>query len=167
MSVIAGYLYQMQLQKLYQQEQALETARHELDRLKAETSRKLADIVEKRKILTNDTIAIAGEYRLLALGNYRDVSQGEATLHKAKEQFALAKYDEAFDLARQAISELKSAPRKRLLYHVRTHDTLWSIAKKSPLRSGYKWVKIWHANKKKIRNPNVIYPRQILVIPVK
>jgi hypothetical protein len=94
-----GYLYQIQLQKLYQQEQVLESTRRDLARLQADTEKKLADIVEKRKVVAGDVIAIAGEYRLLALSNCLDVTTGEATLRQAKELFSQEKYDEAFMVA--------------------------------------------------------------------
>lgn len=49
-------------------------------------------------------------------------------------------------------------------YTVVKGDSLWKIAKKhygDPL----KWPVIYNANKDKIRNPNRIYPGQVLVIP--
>lgn len=49
-------------------------------------------------------------------------------------------------------------------YTVVKGDSLWKIAKRhygDPL----KWPVIYNANKDKIRNPNRIYPGQVLVIP--
>ncbi|MFN3966867.1 MAG: LysM peptidoglycan-binding domain-containing protein [Endomicrobiia bacterium] len=45
-----------------------------------------------------------------------------------------------------------------------TGDCLYNIAKKY-YRDGSKWKIIYEANKDKIKNPNKIYPKQILVIP--
>jgi LysM repeat protein len=44
-------------------------------------------------------------------------------------------------------------------------DTLWAIAKKF-YGSGNQYPKIFNANKDKIKNPNLIYPGQVLTIPV-
>ena len=49
-------------------------------------------------------------------------------------------------------------------YVVQKGDSLWKIAGKvygDPL----KWPKIYRANKEKLKNPNVIYPNQVLTIP--
>ena len=50
-------------------------------------------------------------------------------------------------------------------YEVVKGDTLWLIAKKF-YGSGSKYEKIFLANKDKIKNPNTIYPGQVLKIPV-
>jgi len=43
-------------------------------------------------------------------------------------------------------------------------DTLWAIAKKH-LGDGNRWREIYEANNDLIRNPNLIYPGQVFVIP--
>lgn len=44
-------------------------------------------------------------------------------------------------------------------------DSLWTIARKY-YGDGSKWAKIYEANKAKIgKNPNVIYPKQVFVLP--
>jgi hypothetical protein len=55
-------------------------------------------------------------------------------------------------------------PERPTKYVVKKGDTLWKIAGKvygNPL----KWPRIYRANKDKIKNPNRIYPNQVLVIP--
>ncbi|MDQ4678241.1 LysM peptidoglycan-binding domain-containing protein, partial [Stenotrophomonas maltophilia group sp. RNC7] len=47
---------------------------------------------------------------------------------------------------------------------VKSGDSLWAIAKKY-YGNGAKWPKIHAANKDKVKNPNLIYPGQKLVIP--
>ena len=49
-------------------------------------------------------------------------------------------------------------------YTVKKGDNLWNIAKKH-YGKGSQYTKIYNANKDKIKNPNLIYPGQVLVIP--
>jgi nucleoid-associated protein YgaU len=49
-------------------------------------------------------------------------------------------------------------------YTVVKGDSLWTIAKKF-YGSGSKWKTIYNANTDKIKNPNLIYPKQVLKIP--
>ncbi len=50
-------------------------------------------------------------------------------------------------------------------YTVVKGDCLWNIAKKF-YGNGSQYPKIFNANKDKIKNPNLIYPGQVLTIPV-
>ena len=50
-------------------------------------------------------------------------------------------------------------------YTVAKGDTLWAIAKKY-YGDGSKYTKIFEANKGVLKNPNVIYPGQVLALPV-
>lgn len=50
-------------------------------------------------------------------------------------------------------------------YTVVKGDCLWNIAKKY-LGSGSKWREIYNLNKDKIKNANLIYPGQVLKMPV-
>ena len=56
------------------------------------------------------------------------------------------------------------APKKETTYTVKRGDCLWNIAKKF-YGNGAKYKKIYEANKDKIKNPNLIYTGQVLVIP--
>lgn len=63
----------------------------------------------------------------------------------------------------------KKPPRPVEKPKVKTHtvvrgDTLWHIAKRY-LGNGARWKEIYNLNKDKIKNPNLIYPGQILKIP--
>lgn len=50
-------------------------------------------------------------------------------------------------------------------YTVKKGDNLWNISKKE-LDTPFKWPKIYDANKNQIKDPNLIYPKQVLRIPV-
>lgn len=58
----------------------------------------------------------------------------------------------------------KVNPKSNSTYVVQSGDTLWAIAKKY-YGNGNQYTKIYNANKDKIKNPNLIYPGQKLVIP--
>lgn len=51
-------------------------------------------------------------------------------------------------------------------YTVRKNDCLWNIAKKKDTyNNAWLWPKIWMANTDKIKNPDLIYPKQRFAIP--
>ena len=56
------------------------------------------------------------------------------------------------------------APKKETTYTVKKGDCLWNIAKKM-YGNGADYKKIASANGGKIKNPNLIYPGQVLTIP--
>lgn len=55
-------------------------------------------------------------------------------------------------------------PKAQKTYTVKSGDTLWGIAKQL-YGDGAKYPTIYNANKSKIKNPNLIYPGQVLTIP--
>lgn len=59
--------------------------------------------------------------------------------------------------------ETSSKPKTKS-YTVKKGDCLWNIAKKY-YGNGVQYTKIYNANKGKIKNPNLIYPGQVLTIP--
>lgn len=69
-----------------------------------------------------------------------------------------------------ATATVKAAPRptttapKVATYTVKSGDCLWNIAKKQ-LGNGADYTKIYNLNKDKIKNPNLIYPGQVLTLP--
>ncbi|HCW24057.1 MAG TPA: peptidoglycan-binding protein LysM [Lachnospiraceae bacterium] len=58
----------------------------------------------------------------------------------------------------------ESTPAEGETYTVKSGDTLMKIAKKL-LGNRNQWKKLYEANKKKIKDPNKIYPGQKLDIP--
>lgn len=49
------------------------------------------------------------------------------------------------------------------VYEIKSGDSLSKIAKKYP---GLTWQKIYEANKETIKDPNIIFPGQKIVIPI-
>ncbi len=49
-------------------------------------------------------------------------------------------------------------------YMVQKGDSLWKISIKA-YNDGYQWTKVWEANKEIVKNPNVIEPGTLLVLP--
>ena len=60
------------------------------------------------------------------------------------------------------LSEL--APNAPDSHTVQKGDTLWDISKLF-LRSPWRWPELWGMNMEQIRNPHLIYPGQVFVIP--
>ncbi len=60
-------------------------------------------------------------------------------------------------------AKLKLRPDAPAEYVVRSGDTLWGISGKY-LYSPWNWSKLWGANRGQIRNPQRIYPGQVLVL---
>lgn len=58
---------------------------------------------------------------------------------------------------------LKVRPDAPTRYVVKQGDTLWGISGKYLYRS-WQWSRLWGANRSKIRNPDRIYPGQVLVL---
>ena len=75
--------------------------------------------------------------------------------------FKLTEYN---DYVVSKIESSKKNPSSKRYYTVRKGDTLWAIAKKY-YDNGASYTKIYNKNKDKIKNPNLIYPGQRLVIP--
>ena len=59
-----------------------------------------------------------------------------------------------------------AAPIIRIIkYKVRKGDSLWDIAKRKS-KNPYSWVGLYQTNGKKIKNPDLIYPGQIILVPI-
>lgn len=70
-------------------------------------------------------------------------------------------------IATQAVRAATNSPAPKTenkTYTVQRGDCLWNIAKKF-YGNGSQYTKIYNANTDKIKNPNLIYPGQVLTIP--
>lgn len=69
----------------------------------------------------------------------------------------------ATDIAASAPSAVHDKPKSRII-KVRRGDSLWRISKRH-LGNGKKWAKFYRLNKRKIDNPDLIFPGQTLILP--
>ncbi len=152
---------------------ALELERIKLEeQLRQEFEEKKKSLEEERlrmkTLLAQEAIAVAGEYWKIAHKEGKDITKGQATLRLAKETLSNENDpDKAWELAQQAIKELKESAFADKTYRIKSGDTLWGIAAmKKHFSDGKKWKYIYLANKQKIKNPRRIYPRQSIVVPV-
>lgn len=94
-------------------------------------------------------------YYTIKLYEWKDISPKRIVLPAKKEEPAKAKEPE-----RSGTPE-----KKEKTYTVKSGDCLWNIAKKF-YGNGSDYTKIYNANKGTIgKNPNLIYPGQVFVIP--
>jgi nucleoid-associated protein YgaU len=74
-------------------------------------------------------------------------------------------YDKVHNQMQSALDSWVEAPTE-WSYTVVKGDCLWNIAKKKDYYgNGFAWPKIYKANRDKIKNPDLIYPKQIFTIP--
>jgi hypothetical protein len=151
------------------------------------------ELDELENLSTNaaNMIAIAGELWKKYKTEGMDVSDGQATLHYAKQLLNQKDYVNAIMYANEAIEKFKTArpaqankpatrsaaakrtnhkiiASKDLTYVIRHGDCLWNIAKmKRHYNDGWMWPVIWRRNKPAIPNPDLIYPDTKIVIPKK
>ncbi|RIL10452.1 hypothetical protein DCC79_07970 [bacterium] len=99
-----------------------------------------------------------------------DKAQRAAREESLKQQLA-AQQREMEEMRRKLEAELAAQAQTHTAtaqptYTVQRGDTLSHIAQRMLGRAG-RWPEIFEANKDKIKNPNLIYPGQVLVLPPK
>lgn len=77
--------------------------------------------------------------------------------------FTIIEDEQAAEPTEQKEDRQGEAPQEKN-YTVVKGDCLWSIAKKQ-LGNGNRWQEIYNLNRDKIKNPNLIYPGQVLAMP--
>ncbi|MHB9154903.1 MAG: LysM peptidoglycan-binding domain-containing protein [Endomicrobiales bacterium] len=173
-AVILGlYVYQIQQEKKRLQEIASAATAREEERKRAQEEKRRAEeeqraqeTLAQKQDLAVQAVAVAGEYRLLAKKEGKDVSRGQETLRQAKEYLGRQDFEAAWEMARRSIDEFKNAPQLVLHYRIRRGDSLWKIAQMPRhYGRGSQWPRIWRANQKKIPDFDLVYPRQVLLIP--
>jgi nucleoid-associated protein YgaU len=74
-------------------------------------------------------------------------------------------FDKVQNQMQRALDAWVEAP-KEIMYTVVRGDCLWNIAKKKEhYGNPFAWPKIYQANRDKIKNPDLIYPKQVFKIP--
>ena len=94
-------------------------------------------------------------YYDLTLKEYREVEIKKTKLKKTKKKKTTKK---------KSKPKRPAAKKKTKTYTVKSGDCLWNIAKRF-YGNGAQYTKIYNANRGKIKNPNLIYPGQVLTIP--
>jgi len=159
-----AFLFQMYQENVSAREEA---ARLSDERNRQEQERVKQDMLLKQEAVARNAIAVAGEYWALYHDQGRDVSVGQQTLHNAKENFNQKNFESAYVLSIRSINEFRQAKLADVYHIVRRGECLWRIAAKPQYyHNGFKWRLIYKTNKKIIRNPRRIYPRQKLLIPM-
>lgn len=92
--------------------------------------------------------------------------QAELDALKANKISALPMfYDKVHNQMQRALDAWIEKP-KEILYTVVKGDHLWKIAgKEAHYANSFAWPKIYNANRDQIKNPDLIYPKQIFKIP--
>jgi nucleoid-associated protein YgaU len=115
-----------------------------------------ADLAAAQRSLANAEAAVRDAQQLLA--------QGDAIRALNRLDAAQADCLSARDQATQA--GLAAAQRQPTTYAVARGDSLWRISGQAAIYGNpLLWPLIYKANRNKIRDPDVIYPRQVLTIP--
>lgn len=93
------------------------------------------------------------EYRAVSVKQLTDAEKKKLTTPKKKPP-----------KKQQPTKRPANKPPSPRTYTVKRGDCLWNIAKKF-YGNGAQYTKIYNANRGKIKNPNLIYPGQVLTIP--
>ncbi len=90
--------------------------------------------------------------------------QAELDALKASKLSALPQF---YDIVHGKLQKMLDAwPAEEINYTVVRGDHLWGIAKKKEhYGNGFAWPKIYNANRDKIKNPDLIFPKQEFTIP--
>jgi len=74
-------------------------------------------------------------------------------------------FDKVHSQMQKALDKWIEAP-KEIMYTVVRGDCLWNIAKKKEhYGNGFAWPVIYKANRDQIKNPDLIYPKQMFKVP--
>jgi len=92
--------------------------------------------------------------------------QAELDMLSANKMSALPEYYEILHNQLQRKLDAWEVKPEFVLYSVVRGDNLWNIAKKPEhYGNGFAWPKIYNANRDQIKNPDLIYPKQVFKIP--
>lgn len=91
-------------------------------------------------------------------------------IEQAKAEYEAGEYDKALETLTMAMDTfnrgLEIKKNKPTAYTVIKGDCLWNIAKKEKIYGDpFQWPKIYKENKDQIRDPDLIFPKQVFRIP--
>jgi len=153
------------LQKAYKSE--LNRANQKMTELKASPARKLANNDYRKAVSTYKGALAAGKAGKYTAANadirkfYSEADRAIAKGNRAKDRMAREKEAAA---EREALARERAAAKKVRTYVVHKGDWLSKISS-TKYGDVHAWPKIYNANKSIIKDPNLIYPGQRLVIP--
>ena len=112
-------------------------------------------------------IALAPELLIMRRGEVTAVDSRVAEL-KQSNMAALPEMVDKLSTINQMLADLKASLAQPVVidYKVERGDNLWNISKKEQIYDDpYMWPRIYRKNKDQIKDPDLIYPNQVLAVP--
>ncbi len=112
-------------------------------------------------------MALAPEVLIMQRGEVMAIDSRVAKL-KQTNMAALPEMLDKLSTIDQLLAELKARIAQPVVidYKVVRGDNLWNISKKDQIYADpYMWPRIYRKNKEQIKDPDLIYPKQVLAVP--
>lgn len=112
-------------------------------------------------------MALAPEVLIMQRGEVTAIDSRVAEL-KQNDMAALPEMLDKLSAIDQLLAELKARIAQPVVinYKVMRGDNLWNISKKEQIYADpYMWPRIYRKNKDQIKDPDLIYPKQVLAVP--
>jgi len=112
-------------------------------------------------------MALAPEVLIMQRGEVMAIDSRVAEL-KQTNMAALPEMLDKLSTIDQLLAELKARIAQPVVidYKVVRGDNLWNISKKDQIYADpYMWPRIYRKNKEQIKDPDLIYPKQVLAVP--
>jgi len=112
-------------------------------------------------------MALAPEVLIMRRGEVTAIDSRVAEL-KQSNIAALPEMMDKLSTIDQMLAELKARVAQPVVidYKVERGDNLWNISKKEQIYDDpYMWPRIYRKNKDQIKDPDLIYPKQVLAVP--
>ena len=112
-------------------------------------------------------MALAPEVLIMQRGEVTTIDSRVAEL-KQNDMAALPEMLDKLSTIDQLLAELKARIAQPVVidYKVMRGDNLWNISKKEQIYADpYMWPRIYRKNKDQIKDPDLIYPKQVLAVP--
>lgn len=160
-------------QELKNTNQALIDCRKEINSMVGATDKDIEAFAQKLGVLEGKVRAMKGLSDDQLADKTDEIKALEAEWTSLKEN-KIAIMPQFFNRMVQLGKDIKGLYREKKVttYTVGTwaedKDCLWNISGKMEIYGDpFQWPKIWQANTDKVRNPDIIFPGQVLTLPVK